>query len=225
MEKVSPIDEYFKNWDSDIKKASELLANQHYYLEGILVLSCYIGAFAAMRYPSLKDGEAYVKVVLEYSGNRDFFEQIDLLFLYQWPRSILRKNGNYTKLKNYTEIIDILIHKYGKEEDIKAGKRYVSPSEIIEHVKNASIPGFNEKNLKEKLPLFSNVEILYRYVRCGAVHNFQFPLINQGIDKHGNVIYEDNHAITGQVLLKTTQDILNALRKECLSQSKWPDEL
>ncbi len=36
------IDEYFKRWESDLNKAEELLANNRYYLEGILVLSCYL---------------------------------------------------------------------------------------------------------------------------------------------------------------------------------------
>src|SRR3990172_5220073 len=114
-DKVFFIDAYVKRGDRDVTKAAELLVNQRYYLEGILVLSCYLGAFATMRFPALRDGEAYIKVVLEYSGDRNFFEQIDLLFLYQWPRSKLCDNGNYKGLKNHTEIVEALKKVYGEE--------------------------------------------------------------------------------------------------------------
>src|SRR3990172_10488821 len=133
-DKARFINEYFKQWGRDIVRARELLINPHYYLEGLLVLSCYIGAFASMRFPSIPDGKAYVKIVLEYSGKRDFYEQIDLLFFYQWPRSKLRGNGDYKALKNRDEIVDVLKRVYGSEAGIKVGIRYVSPPELIDHV-------------------------------------------------------------------------------------------
>ena len=218
------IDEYFKQWDRDIAKARELLANPRYYLEGILVLSCYIGALAAMRFPALRDGEAYVKVVLGYSGRRDFYEQVDLLFFYQWPRSKLRDNGIY-KLKNYTEIVEALKRAYGTEEDVKTKTRYVSPAAVTSEVAAATIVDFDTENFRTKLPLFSLAELLYRYVRCDAVHNADFPFINKGIDAHGNESYVPNHAITHEVLLDTTMGIIGNLRTECLAKSLWPYEL
>ncbi len=174
------IDEYFKQWEKNLEKANELIENQRYRLEGILVLSCYLGAFAALRFQTLRDGEAYVKIVLEYSGSRDFFENIDLLFFYQWPSSKLRENGNYKALKQYSEIVEALKRCYGTEDKIKAETRYVSQAKFIENVMAAAIPGFDEQNLREKLPLFSLAELLYRYVRCDVVHNYDFPLINEG---------------------------------------------
>ncbi len=80
MSKAMYLEEYFKRWHRDTARAKELLDGKRHYLEGVLTLGCYLGAFAALRYSSLKDGEAYVKLVLEYSGKRDFYEQIDLLF-------------------------------------------------------------------------------------------------------------------------------------------------
>ncbi len=94
-DKLFIINEYFKQWERNLNKANELIENPHYLLEGILVLSCYLGAFAALRFPTLRDGEAYVKILLEYSDNRGFFERIDLLFFYQWALSKLRDKGNY----------------------------------------------------------------------------------------------------------------------------------
>lgn len=219
------IDEYFKQWEKNLKKANELIENHRYLLEGILVLSCYLGAFASLRFPTLRDGEAYVKIVLEYSGNREFFERIDLLFFYQWPRSKLRDNGNYKALKQHWEIVEALKRSYGTEDDIKAGTRYVSPAKFIENVVAAAIPGFDEQNLREKLPLFSLAEMLYRYVRCDAVHSYDFPLINEGIDGNGSVIYEYNHAINDKVLLETTRSVLKALWEECRVEDKWPFEM
>lgn len=219
------VEEYFKRWRADIEKAEELLANQRYYLESLLVLSCYVGAFASMRFPTLRDGEAYVKVVLEYSGKREFYEQIDLLFLCQWPRSKLRDHGDYKSLKNHAEIVAVLNGLYGSEEDIKAGTRYLSPSRLISEVVAAAIPDFDEQNFRERLALFSLAEQLYRYVRCDAVHNAQFPFVNRAVTADGNTVYRHNHAITGQVLCETTLSVLNNLRDECLTKGKWPHEL
>lgn len=224
-DKVIFIDEYFKHWEKDINKASELLQQDRYHLEGILVLSCYIGALAAMRFGTLKDGEAYVKVVRDYSGKRDFFDQIDLLFFYQWPRSKLRDNGNYKGLKQHSEIVAALKAIYGDANKIKVGTRYISPEEFINHVKAAKIVGFDETNLREKLTLFSLAELLYRYLRCDAVHNADFPFLNETTDMDGNISYEPNHAITGRTLLETTRGVHNALWKECQAKAKWPHEL
>ncbi len=225
MSKKASIDEYFKRWESDLNKTGELLANQRYYLEGILVLSCYLGAFASMRFSALQDGEAYVKVVLEYSSKRDFYEQIDLLFLYQWPRSELRDNANYKSLKNHSEIVKALHGVYGSEDDVKLRVRYVSPAQVIDRVLASAISGFDERNFREKLPLFSLAELLYRIVRCGAVHNARFPFVNRAQDIDGNITYKPNHAITGQVLLETTQNVLKALWNECRAKAKWPNQL
>lgn len=224
-EKVFFIDSYFKHWDYDIGKAAKLLSNNVYYLEGMLVLSCYVGAFAAMRYGTLHDGEAYVKIVLEYSGRREFYEQIDLLFFYQWPRSRLRDNGNYKGLKQHSDIVEALKHYYGTEEDIIVKMRYISPNDFVSKVKSAAIPDFDELNLREKLPLFSLSELLYRYLRCDAIHNAESHFINKIMDIDGNESYDHNYAITGHVLLETTQAIYEALSNECHAKAKWPHEL
>ena len=219
------VEEYFKRWRVDIEKAGELLANLSYYLESLLVLSCYVGAFASMRFPTLRDGEAYVKVVLEYSGKREFYEQIDLLFLCQWPRSKHRDHGDYKSLKSHAEIVAVLIGLYGSEDEIKAGTRYLSPSRLSSEVVAAAIPNFDEKNFRERLSLFSFAEQLYRYVRCDAVHSAQFPFVSEARTADGNTVYRHNHAITGQVLFETTLGVLSNLRDECLAKDKWPHEL
>ena len=219
------IDEYFRRWERDLNKVSDLLSDTKYYLEGILVLSCYLGAFASSRYPQLYDGEAYVKFVLEYSGRRPFYEQIDLLFFYQWPKSKLRNKGNYKKLRQHTEIVQCLNRKYGNEDDLKSGTRYISASEFIDSVKAAKIPKFDEQNLQKILPLFSISELLYRYLRCDAVHNAEYPFINEVRNADGTVVYRDNHIITGSVLFKTTREACNSLWDECRTKEKFPDEL
>jgi len=87
------------------------------------------------------------------------------------------------------------------------------------------VQGFDEKNFREKLPLFSLTELLYRYLRCDAVHNADFPFINESRDVKGNISYKNNHVITGQVLLETVQNVLKNLSKECLEKDKWPHQL
>jgi hypothetical protein len=178
-----------------------------------------------MRYPTLRDGEAYVKVVLEYSGKREFYEQVDLLFFLQWPKSKLKDHGNYKELKNYAEIATALVKVYGTSDDVKAKTRYVSKADVVRHATEAKITGFDEQNLRDKLPLFCLHELLYRYLRCDAVHSADFPFINECIDPDGNVEYEEHHAITAEVLLETTNGIIANLRKECLKTGKWPHQL
>lgn len=223
-EKKDIIDAYFENWEKPLDRAVSLIKGKNFYFEGILVLTCYIGAFAAMRYPKLKDGEAYIKIVLEYSGMKEFYERIDLNFMYQWSRSKLRDNGKYKDFKNYTEIVEVLKHIYGGE-DVKEKIRYVSPSDLATHVLKAKISNFDKKNFYQKLSLFSLAEVLYRYVRCEAVHHSSFGFVVCLEDIGGNGESEDEHIFTGKLLWKTTNNIRNTLWKECMAQSKWPLEL
>jgi len=223
--KLQFIEAYFKRWQSDLSKARELLDTAHFHLEGWLILSCYIGAFASLRYPSKQDGDAYVRMVLEYSGKREFYEQVDLLFLFQWPRSKLRDNGKYKTLKQHTEIVTALERIYGSEEELKLKTRYVGQAILEAQVIAAMIPGFDEVNFRKHLPLFSLAEQLYRYARCDAVHNTVFPLINEVTHINGSITYEHNHAVTSNVLYDTASGILNNLHHECAAQEKWPHEL
>lgn len=216
---------YFEKWDRDVQRTAELLASGRFFLEGILTLSCYLGALATLRFPALYESEAYPKVVLDYSGMRDFFEQIDLLFLYQWPRSKLRDHGHYKTIKSYAEIVEALRKKYGSEDDVQKKTRYVAQGDVIGLVLSAKIPAFDEQNFRTKLPLFSLAQILYRYLRCDAVHNADFPLLNESADSKGTVTHKPNHVITGDVLLKTTTAVIRNLREECIAKVKWPQEL
>lgn len=218
------IEAFFDQLDRDIRKAQELLETPRYYLEGILVLSCHIAAMAAMRFPQERDGQAYVKLVLDYSGLRSFYEQIDLLLLYQFPESKLSEHGTYKTLQRYPDIVKCLKAKYGSTDEVKNGERYVPVETLVEHISEAA-PDLDIAQIREKLPLFNLAEILYRYVRCDAVHNLDFPLINRGVNVNGNDIYRANHAIDHAVLLKTASGIARNLRAVCLEHEAWPHEL
>jgi hypothetical protein len=75
-EKAEIIGDYFEGWQEDLARGKMLLADSKYYREAILVLSCYIGALGSLRYPGEKeDNKAYKRVVREYSGKKDFYEQ------------------------------------------------------------------------------------------------------------------------------------------------------
>lgn len=220
------IELYFKDWKESFSKVKTLLKQNDYYLEAILLLSCYIDAFAALHYSTIQsDGEKYKKVVLEYSGMKEMYELIDLLFFYQWPRSDFKANGEYKKLKHHHKLVRILKTKYGDEAEIKEGTRYISQDEFISHISSNSFADFDQQNLKQYLPLFSLCETLYRYLRCYAVHNVSFPFINKGQMVDGKIIYQCNHKITGDVLLQTSENILNNLESECIKLIKWPNEL
>jgi hypothetical protein len=216
---------YFKDLHQSLSKCKSLLAQKDYYLEAILLLSCYIGAFSSLRYPDIKfDGEKYKKIVLDYSGMKDLYEEIDLLFFYQWSKSDFQNHGEYKKLKDYSDIVAILEKKYGDTDKVKEGTRYISQREFIDYVLSQS-SSLDSNNLRTYLPLFSLAEILYRYLRCYAVHNVLFPFVNKGQTDDGSITYEDNHKITSDIIMKTAENILNNLKKECLDSGKWPHEL
>jgi hypothetical protein len=225
-ERADVIRDYFEGWQEDLARAKALLGDPKYYREAILVLSCYIGALGSLRYPGDQDNKAYKTVVREYSDRRDFYEQIDLLFFLQWPRSDFQAHGDYLRLKNHADVSKIIVATYGEEDHIKNGTRYVSQQDFMASVDRVPFQGFDRANLQQHLPLFSLYEMLYRYLRCRAVHSVRFPFITtvHGVD--GSIIrYEDNHAITGAVLLESMENILRSLSEECIEKSKWPWEL
>jgi hypothetical protein len=162
MSKRFYIDEYFKGWNRDVARTKELINGKRHYLEGVLALSCYLGALGAMRYPTLRDGDAYVKVVLEYSGKREFYEQVDLLFFLQWPKSKLKDHGSYKELKNHTEIAAALMKVYGTADDVKAKTRYVSKADVVHHATEAKIARFDEQIL---VSIFKMTELRQNPIR------------------------------------------------------------
>jgi hypothetical protein len=224
--KAGFVEAYFDRWGDDVDRAKTLLLTREYYREAILVLSCHIGALASLRFPALADGVAYKRMVLEYSGMSDFYERIDLLFFLQWPRSELSTHGDFLKLKHHRELATAIEAAFGNEDTVReAAARYVSPPDFLAAVETRALPGFDRSNLQEFLALFSNVELLYRYVRCRAVHSLRFPFVTTVHLSDGGVRYESNHAITGDVLHQTVLCVLRRLRAECLREKKWPWEL
>ena len=216
---------YFKEWNDSLRRAKLLLEKEDYYLEAVLILSCYIGAFSSLRYPTIDyESERYKKVVQDYSGLRDLYEEIDLLFFYNWPTSDFKNHGEYKKLKNYSDLVKIMMKKYGDQNKVKESIRYISQNDFIDFALSEST-GLDEENMKEYMPLFSLCEILYRYLRCYAVHNAIFPFMSKVLLDNGSTIYRDNHKITGSVLFQTVQNILNNIESECMSKSRWPYEL
>ena len=223
--KIHYMNDFFEQLEEDLERAQALLRDAHHYLDAILLLSCHIGSYASLRYPNLTDNQSYKKVVLEYSGQRELYEQIDLLFFCQWPQSEFKDHGSYLKLKNHSEIAKIIKGEYGDENAIRTGSRYISPNTLLELIERKPFEGYNRINLEQHLPLFSNSELLYRYVRCQAVHNQQFPFVTRVHITGNGIRYRDNHAITGAVLKGTASNILTTLKDECIQEGKWPWEL
>ena len=219
------IRDYFEVWQEDLARAKSLLRDPKYYREAILVLSCYIGALGSLRYPGEQDNKAYKTVVREYSGRRDFYERVVLLFFLQWPRSEFRTHVDYLKLKNHADISKVIVASYGEEDQINPGTRYISQQDFMASVDGAPFHGFDRENLLQNIHLFSLCEMLYRYVRCSAVHNVRFPFVTRVTRADGSIRYEDNHAITGSILLESTENILVNLSEECLNKSQWPWEV
>jgi len=226
--KLHLITEYFKQWGQDVARAETLLACNDYFLEGLLVLSCYIGALARVRYPQeTKDWKSYKRIVWEYSGQKDIYGNIDLLFFYQWPRSKYANDSVYKRIKNHPELVDVFKDNFGDEGTIKNDPlRYQDRENLVSLVKAMSPAWFDESNFRKCIELFSNNQILYQFVRCEAVHNSDFPLFNAAFypEQKGHA-YKDNHQISRDVILVTVKNIVSNLKTECLDKTKWPCEL
>lgn len=223
--KADILKDYFARWDNDLDRAKTLLSDQRYYLEAWLVFSCHIGALASLRFPTLHDNESYKRAVLDYSGLSGFYEQIDLLFFLQWPRSDFSNHGDFLKLKDHAQVAKKIEAAFGNENTITNQTRYVSQADFLLAVGQSPFPGFDQGNLRQYLPLFSNVELLYRHVRCRAVHALRFPFVTRVHLADGGIRYDDNHAITGKVMYETASGILKNLRSECVSRNEWPWDL
>lgn len=226
--KLHFLTEYFRQWGRDVARAEALLTSEEYFLEGLLVLSCYIGALARARFPQeTKDWKSYKDVVSMYSGQNDIYANVDLLFFYQWPRSKYASDKVYNGLKNHSKLVEILTANFGGETEIKGDpKRYQKREALISAVKANEPDWFDEDNFRAHIELFSNNQILYQFVRGEAVHNSEFPLFNATyIQQENRNTYTDNHQITRQVILTTVKNIVANLECECLKNNRWPWEL
>ncbi len=194
-------------------------------------MSCYVGALAVARFPGRSDKDAYKKIVNKYSGMKSLYNKVDLLFFYQWSRSSYRRSKDkrsapYRKISGYSQIKRKIIGRFGNEQSIRDNpkRRYITIPTLLKLFD--PIPrGLNRRKIYEDIKLFTISEILYRYVRCHAVHENSFPLIRTVSCVNGTTRYEDGHLITGLRLLETVENIVNNLKKECLSKSKFPWEL
>ncbi|MFH0812458.1 MAG: hypothetical protein V2A69_06420 [Pseudomonadota bacterium] len=216
---------YFKQWQQDIERAESLITSDQFFLEGLLVLCCYVGALGRLRYPKeTRDLKSYKTIVWEYSSQKDVYENIDMLFFYQWPRSILADKNVYQKLRNYSELVNVFNREFGDEAVITNQQRYQKREELARLAKRDGAAWFDESNFKEHIELFSNNQILYEFVRCEAVHNVSFPLLDRVLEQ-GKSTYRDNHQITRNVILTTVKNIIARLEKECIERIRWPWEL
>jgi hypothetical protein len=225
---VNFLNAYFDQWSKDVNRAEALLKSEEYFLEGLLVLSCYIGALARLRYPQVtEDWKSYKKIISEYSNLKEIYENIDLLFFYQWSASKLSNDKEYRKLTNYGELLAVFKSEFGDEQNIKGRKvRYQQRGRLIELIESKNVLWFDKNNFIKYIELFSNNQILYRFVRSEAVHNTDFPLFNASYQPQANKqTYKDNHQVNRDVILNTVRSIVKNLKQESLDKLMWPWEL
>lgn len=218
---------YFEELENAQLRATELYTTNKFHLEGVTILMCHIAAISRARHPQLKDYEAFKKPVKDCSGFYGIFENIDLLFFYQWPHSKSANDKVYSKLDDYKEIASIFQNKFGAEDEIQnSSKRYQKREALLDLLVAAKLANLNQDNFVNYIELFSNNQIFYEYARCEAVHNNDFPLINIGITfPDMEKTYTHNHQVTGEIITNSLTGIIENLKKECLDKNKWPQEL
>lgn len=121
--------------------------------------------------------------------------------------------------------MNIIKVEYGEEETIKEKNRYITPEIFLELIDGNTFNGYDQANLAQHLPLFNLSELLYRYVRCQAIHGYLFPFVTITHVVGNGIILRDNQAITGAVISETASNILSELKDECVRKRKWPWEL
>ncbi len=225
--KLNCITDYFEKWENDVKRAEFLMNSEDYFLEGLIVIVCYIGALGALRYPNSKDWKAYKDIISNYSGHCEIFNNIDLLLFYQFKDSKLAGEKVYNKLKNYDAILELLKSKLGAASKIKENKkRFVKKEYLSSMIKSEDTDWYDEKNFIEHIQLFSNNRILYKYARCEAVHNAHFSLVNPSFNPEtGKRTYRDNHQVDRNVILSSLKNVVANLKDECVKSEAWPYEL
>ncbi len=227
MSKLEYIEPYFEKWESDVQRAESLLESDDYFLEGLIVIVCYIGALGALRYQNTEDWKSYKDIISNYSDHSETFDNIDLFLFSQFKNSKLANERVYKKLKNYDDILEIIKSTYGDEQIVKEGtSRYVKKDDISELIKAKKTTWYDEENFLQYIQLFSNNQILYKYARCEAVHNADFPLLNPSFSPEtGKTTYKDNHQIDRKIILSSLKNIVASLKNECIKNEAWPWEL
>lgn len=225
--KLELITKYFEKWEKDIQRAESLLNSEDFSLEGLIVIVCYIGALGALRYQDTEDWKSYKDIISNYSGHSEIFDNIDLLLFSQFEKSKLADERVYKKLKNYDDILEIIKSRYGNEQNIKEGTiRYLKKEDISELIKAKRTTWYDEENFLQYIQLFSNNQILYKYARCEAVHNADFPLLNPSHSPEtGKTTYKDNHQVDRELILNSLKNIVDNLKSECIKNEAWPGEL
>ena len=222
------IKSFFEGLECDFKRAKRLYYSSVFRLEGMTVLICQIAALARYRYPDEKDWKSFKDIISNYSGKCDIYENIDLLFFYQWPESKLASDKEYHKLNHYVEIKSVFEKRFGDIQSIRGETNRYQKRECLDALlQNSNIDGFQSSNFLRFIELYSNNQIFYQYGRCHAVHNNDFPLINIGASYSQKIkkTFTDNHQITGAVVVETLEAILKNAKKECLDNGKWLHEL
>ncbi len=204
------------------------MESDKFHLEGITVALCHIAALGRERYPKCKDRQSFKSIVKEYSGKYDLYENIDLLFLFQYPHSKVSDDPIYGKLEKYEEIVSVIEQEIGTEQEIHDNYdlRFQKRDKLLQILEQSNISDFDNDNFERYIELFSNNQILYEFARCEAVHNRDFPLINIGATfPDMQKTYTSNHQIDAEALSETLAGIIENLKKECLGKEEWPRNL
>lgn len=229
--KLSFIESFFEALSGDVRRAIELVDSEKYHLEGITVLCCLIAALSRYRYPQEDNKAAFKQVISDYSDQQVLYQNIDLLFFNEWQQTVFAGQKPYKKLKNYEEIKDILSKHY--EGGKYSTNRYQTPLQLLETLKaDSDLPNtFDAENFSEHIRHFSNLDIFYKYIRCPAVHENDFPLFDCRIQQDSSNLCGWRKTctpiteVTPDVMKKTAMSIVNNLKAECMRECKWAAEL
>ena len=103
----------FENKIANVKK----MLSQGFIEESLILTCCYIGALANFRYERLDDRDSFVKVIYDYSDQKDLFCKISWINFYKKGKDLTEKGSKGKAISNYSDIKMALLKKYDKKCD------------------------------------------------------------------------------------------------------------
>ncbi|MHB8883265.1 MAG: hypothetical protein ACYC69_17370 [Thermodesulfovibrionales bacterium] len=221
---------FFDEFSSKICKVQQL-GEQAFIEEALILALCYISALAGYRYGRSSERDKFVKILFEYSDNKNAFKKISWFDFYKNGKDTSEKSKSGKAIANYHEIKATLVNKFAKASD---HRQEMIKEDIIIYLQNENNT-LNYRSIEACLDKFSYAAVLYEHYRCAGVHEGSMAVIWDAMsgmplfekNEYGDDIYYSGNILcfSRQIIMSSLESICRNLRKACLDAGKWPHAL
>lgn len=190
----------------------------HGFVEEALILAfCYICALANLRYKA-NERDNFIKIIYEYSENKDLFSKISWIYFYKKGKEHSEKNNAGIPISHYEDIKRSLLKIYYKKSD---HHKEMDKNRMIDYLKQ-QLTNLDMRNLEANLDKFSYAAVLYEKYRSAGVHEGGMahswnetgePLFNKNVQ--GEDIYYNGNILcfSKEIIFDILKIIHNNLKK------------